>query len=605
MAHFKPESLKELFEDLKDYWNAVRLIQQDSKEWYYQQKDVNIDLPDGITSHRSATPTLIIDEIREQFRMDEPRVTAKTKGKGKKDFERKGLQEMWGRNILRQLSTDAYMNPLLQPPFDFPLLGQAAIKWLPKTWVLDTDPPVRHKSETKKLYDERLEDWEFMRDAEGYFDLRALDPVTIFPEPGTRTPTYVLEVQTRRFVDMMQGDFDHPFDVAKFQEETGSESPLEQVQWLEYWSWMYDPEAKDWYGHYIVEAGGQIVIDKENVLKHVPYSIRFSGLGRRDESNDPVMMAVGVLQAIKGELDAEMTIKTAMASQWLFHAFPQLLAPDTKTAGAWAKIFMKGPASVVVYPSDDPQGAKALQWMDAPAPNADMLNFLDRIESNIARVARSGFRGESQGASGVQDALLLGQQQKLLGPVKEQIDLMGADILTGLAKIMDVFDLTMNVSGIGDEGEDRMVSGADLRHPRFEVSFEAVDAAEDDRLMLTLASIWEKGGITWRTFAEKGLKNVIENVDEEEIQKNVEAVMAIMMQTVLPDLVIQGIIAKQGEQQLAESQEAAGEQANESITGAQEVLGTAERGLAGLMGETGTDGGADATANPTNTGEVF
>ena len=522
MPHQKPKDLGRLVPGLERYWQTAWTEMDMADTLYYGKFEVDLDLPQKIQTHKSATPTLMIDEIREQIRVDEPVVTAKARKNTKTALKIKGLQEMWAQTILRQVAQDSMVDPIAQLPFDLPLRGASCLKWIPSPWVTNQVQPKPQNGESSAVFKERLENWQFARDNEPKFIARALDPYTVMPEPGTIKPTYGLGRQNRTVSQMEHGDYDGIkfLDPKRHDNPKTAEDPMRAVEWLEWWSWKYDPTEQDWYGWYIVEADGQRIIDKPNPVMHVPYSFRFSGLGRRDRDGTSARLAVNALQAVIGEIHQEIVIKTAMSAQWLFHAFPRLLSQGGN-ARQLARAFQKGPGAVITYTTDNPP-----TWMESPPPNADMLNFLDRIENNIQRRARPAFSGESQGNFGVQEALLVGQALKTVAPIKEQMNLMVSEMLEGIAKMMYIYNVTMNVQGSGvDGGPERNIKGDDLRRAQFEVSFEAIDPAENDRRMLALLAVRREGDLSRRTLHEKGLKNVITNPEEEDDRIGAERVV--------------------------------------------------------------------------------
>jgi len=62
---------------------------------YNQNFALNIDLPENITVHRSSKATQIVDNLRDQIRVDEPVVIYRERGPKQKDQEHNSLMEMW------------------------------------------------------------------------------------------------------------------------------------------------------------------------------------------------------------------------------------------------------------------------------------------------------------------------------------------------------------------------------------------------------------------------------------------------------------------------------------------------------------------------------
>jgi hypothetical protein len=156
---------------------------------------------------------------------------------------------------------------------------------------------------------------------------------------------------------------------------------------------------------------------------------------------------------------------------------------------------------------------------------------------------------------------------------------MGSDLLNGMAKQMNILGLSMNVHG-GTESQDRMVNGRDFKAYTFRVQFEAIDPVENDRRMLAgLALRRERADglplISRRTFMERYMGGIIENIDDEEAQLIAEAAVA---QLVASGQLLQSIMQEVQADAQAANVTATGDQA------AAQIAGGRERGVEGLAG---------------------
>jgi hypothetical protein len=209
-----------------------------------------------------------------------------------------------------------------------------------------------------------------------------------------------------------------------------------------------------------------------------------------------------------------------------------------------------------------------------------MLRFLEVITANIQRKVSPSLTERPSGVdAGIHQALLLGQALKVISPVRRALDIMGGDLLNGMAKQMAALSIKMNVQG-GTERQDRMVSGRDFKGYTFRVQFEAIDPVENDRRMLAgLALRRERADglplISRRTFMERYMGGVIENIDDEESQLIAEAAVA---QLVASGALLQSVMQEVQANAQAAQVAAAGDQA------AAQIAGGRERGVEGLAG---------------------
>ena len=205
---------------------------------------------------------------------------------------------------------------------------------------------------------------------------------------------------------------------------------------------------------------------------------------------------------------------------------------------------MVSAGSVIKYnPGEKPE------WMEQQPPNEAMLRFLEVITANIQR------------------------------KVSPSLDIMGGELLNGMAKQMKALSIKMNVSG-GTEKQDRMVAGRDFKAFTFRVQFEAIDPVENDRRMLAgLALRRERADglplISRRTFMERYMGGVIDNIDDEEAQLIAEAAVA---QLVASGALLQSVMQEVQSNAQAGQVAAAGDQA------AAQIAGGRERGIEGVAG---------------------
>ena len=552
-----PDDLAELESMMISYYAATTNKRSRSDKMYRHDVSGLMQVPEGMEIHESSTPSLMVDNLRDQIRTDEPIVTYRPTGKSQSDAQFKELAQMWAAGVLHEIGASSLIDPIQQLVHDFLLRGAGCIKFL-------IDPEYMLPPGSDENPDTGMFPW----------IIKAIDPISIFPSPGSkRTPSYVLESQTRTVMDMQMHYADHWHDpiVRRGGKKRKAADP---VKWLEFWS---GPSFKDGKqtdpGQYVVEADGIRIIDQPNPYGVLPYVFSYSGLGRANHDGEPSHLSEGILDSVVGELEEEIRIKTAWAHQWLFSAYPRLLTTDDPRRVR--RQFMVAAGSVIKYnPGEKPE------WMEQQPPNEAMLRFLEVITANIQRKVSPSLTERPSGVdAGIHQALLLGQALKVISPVRRALDIMGGELLNGMAKQMKALSLRMNVSG-GTEKQDRMVNGSDWKSFTFKVQFEAIDPVENDRRMLAgLALRRERADglplISRRTFMERYMGGIIENIDDEEAQLIAEAAVA---QLVASGQLLQSVMAEVQANAQVDNIRAATGQATAQLTGER------QRGLENVTG---------------------
>ncbi len=549
-------TLDDIISASEQFYSEAHQQMTDADDLYNQDFYLNIDLPENIAVHKSSKATQIVDNLRDQIRVDEPVVVYRERSPKQKDQEHKALMEVWGQNILTQISQSGMIDPLGQAPHDLILRGAACVKITVCEQMLEDKPAKVSKRA-----------WEAELSHKPHFMLKPVDPLNCYPSPGNEL-TYMVEKQTRRVIDIRES-YPHWKDPkAKKFGRSMADNPLREVDWVEYWT----------NEEYIVEVDGDRIIDQPNPYGIIPYVYRYSGLGRYNADGNPKHLAVGILHSIQGELEAEIEVKTAMRAAWQYHVFPRLLTTDDPSQVA--QQFQKGPGAVIKHAPERPP-----QWLDSPPPNQHMMQFLTSIDESIRRTIPAALM-ERQADAGIHQAMLIGQALKIISPVKKALNSMGTEVLNKLSHLMHWFELPMSVQGPRNGDSERMVRGRNFTHHQFEVTFEATDPSEDDRRMLSALAVKREPGLISRaTYRERFLKGVIPNGEEEEEK--------IMAEAVVDQLVGSGMLVQQVMMQLqAQQQQEAAQGAAASLAGrmqdrmggAADVIGGPERNLEGIMG---------------------
>ena len=574
----KPESLEGLMEGLKQLYTKAHDNANRADRLYNRDLDGLMEVPEGVTIFESSTPTRIIDSLRDQVRVDEPRVEFEARGTTKADQKHKGTLEMWGSHLMREMNRQAVVPPAQQAFHDGLLRGAECVKVTVKKEVLDDVPG-------DKASPKQIREWYKKRAGKWPWVVKPIDPLNVFISPGAFPPRFVLEVQNRLSFDILSdyGEDDPSQGLEAWRNKKGRKDG-DAVQWIEYW----DEE------HYIVEVDGQRVIDKPNPYGKIPYAFRWSGLGRQNFDGDPSALMKGILHDIGGELEKEVVIKTALAAQIQFHVFPTLVT-TMKPLDA-KKAFSRGPGRIISVPSMDDMP----QWLTVEQPNAAMYQFLDKVERAIEAKVNPALGGERAAGvdAAIHQALIIGQSIKVISPVRASLNALFTDVLNLMACQAHILNLDMTVwAKVGEAAEERMVKAKDLGLYNFKVSFDQVDPVENDRRMLAGLAIMRSGLplMSRLTFMQTYLKGVVKDASEEEER--------IMVEKVLDQIVESGTLAQATLQEMA-AQEQAAAQAGvlagvvEQAQGAaqSQVSNPGSTALEALGVQAGTTGEAQQTA---------
>lgn len=487
-----------LLASLQRYWSGAHSDMMRAERFYNQEYESLLTFDYNVPIYKTSTATDIVDLFRNQFRTDEPTVDFAATGPSREAQEESEKMRKWGRGMLARERERSEIDPNSQYAFDLIVRGAAC-----KKIQVDVDAiPARPSLEDRRS--SAWKEYEIAVATSWPYVSRCVDPLVVYPAPGNRYPLpYLIETQERRLQDMREEYPSWPDPLGATLTEEQRSDPTRAVKWVEYWS----PKE------YVVLVDGAEVIRKENPYGFVPYIYEFSGNGRRHADGDPRHLAVGILSHKLGELESEVLLKTAIQSQALSYVFPTLLTPDNPKEVA--RQLSIGPGRILQYhvPGLEPK------FLNHPEPNPVLLSFLGEVKESISSLRNPALMGQrSEGVNyGILQAQLTGQAGKFVQQVHSTMNRMGGKTLNMMAQMARLFDLDMNVEGSVERSEkSRMVRGTDFKHFNFSVDFEAVDPAENDRMLLTGESMRRAGDISRRTFWKVYAKHVVPDADEEE-----------------------------------------------------------------------------------------
>ncbi len=549
----KPDSVKAVLATLKDnYYSRMLAAMQETDDLYHQRLERFLPQTDyEIRVHKTSTARNIVDGFKNQLRTDEPSVQRLTTKSGKKADTQRAKIEHWGREMLRQERLNSIIDPSLQNGFDGLLRGATF-----KKIIVDVNKLIGPRP---KRAGKKKDEWEERAKYTWPFISRAIDPRTVFVNPGIDRPIrFAIEVQERT-VDDMAGHIANE----RWTDKSGDNNPAKPVQWLEYWSAKTFNDEGDEIdpGWWVLEVDGLEVEAKENPYGFVPFMFEFSGMGRVDSDNNPEHLAVSVLTGIAGELAKEVETLTAISAMASSHAFPTILTP--KDAKQTARQFSGGGAGKVVQ-YDVLLGKP--EYMQPPPPNDNFFLYLDKIEANIKKVSGSAVQGQREpGVNfGILQAQLTAGQLAFIRPVKSMLNRIGSQSLEMYERLVVLFDIDMLIDGSGEDEKNIFISPEDFGQGTWNVEFETVDPAENDRALLVGEALRRAGDISQRTFWKVYAKHIVVDPDEEEALLGAEKLFNLWLQS---GAWLQTVVQEEAEDTQAEELDAQSEQIGEQIQG--------------------------------------
>ena len=512
LREYEPDDISALKENL----NQLHSDKRSNQEWdadLYEQNNVRVRryIPQDIPVYQSALATEIVDETSDSLRTDTPLVSHNLRTRGRKDENERHRARMqeWGEKRLLFDQAYADIDPYNQAGLDLALRGESILKILHNADF--PEKPTRDEFKGKGKFDNAIKEWRNETSAiNPLLPTRAVDPLGVYLPPDASYPlAYVVEHQTRRQIDMWE---QYPAWKEEARDKVyslgGSEramnpdelnDPTREVEWLECWTCS----------HYIVWVGGVEVIRKKNPYGFVPYVHSYAGLGRSDARGDSSDKAASMLSKIRGEVEAEIIGKTIKFELAKLYVFPRVMVPDGQADRVAESLRARG---IIEY--DPEMGPDSIKWLDSPPINPAVSDFMDGVNTAIAKRANPIMRGmpEQDAQYGVLEALRLGQATKGIQNIAVNLNRMRTSALNVAARIVDKMGFEY----------DNMKSN-DFNEPDFKVEFKAVDPVEETRRhMAGLALFRTDRAITKRTLRREFLDGVIKDIEEEEVQEMAE-----------------------------------------------------------------------------------
>jgi hypothetical protein len=518
---FKPADLQSLYQELRTYHNPKRAHQLREDGLYDQDTAwARASVPSDIPIFQSSLATDVTDQISDQLRTDEPIVRLRPTGNSEDARNLVTLLTRWALQDIRDSQIRGEVDPYSQAGRDLPLRGEAVLKRLHNPDL--PLKPSRTDFSSDSDHKEAVAQWETkMRTSWPLLPARPIDPLNIFLPPNATWPfPYLIEYQERRQSNMWT-DYPEWKAAAKNQKvprlkrklnTRELENPAREVELLHFWS----------ESHHVVEADGVEVLSITNPYGFVPYSHAYSGLGRNDVDSNPAQKAVGILRKMIGELEADVMLRTLTFALAQYYVFPRVLVPMGAAQRVAEQMRVRG---IIEYENSPGE----ITWLVSPPVTPQVAEFLAQTQAAVARRVNPVQRGAAltPATSGVHEALTLVQSDTAISDIRNALNQMVTQSIIMGARIMEALGLTANVIGGADRDgrvQDRIADGedGDFDFPTFEVEFKAIDPIEDTRQQQAGLRLYEGGAITLKTLHEKYMTRVVDDPEDEGIQRMLE-----------------------------------------------------------------------------------
>ena len=123
----QPDDLGQLETDLHSYYATMTTEMDRNRRLYHHDVKGLVKVPAGMAVHESSTANLIVDNLRDQVRTDEPRVEFEASGRSQLALQEKSLMELWGESCLWEISRRNISDPIQQVVHDQLMLGAACL----------------------------------------------------------------------------------------------------------------------------------------------------------------------------------------------------------------------------------------------------------------------------------------------------------------------------------------------------------------------------------------------------------------------------------------------------------------------------------------------
>lgn len=310
------DSALEKFRLAESYWGTLH--GEMDTDYNISQNLQQINVPSGYDAYYTGTANALIGAAADHITGDQPQIKV-PEASNSKDAQRrserieKGLQAAQKQadavqtdNIRRTLVLNGLWSGMYAckgPIFQ-------AEKWgvIPTQDKYEDRPESDYQTDLDKYLANKKLIWPIYR--------RAIDPRTLFPDPGTTGRKWVIQKYMRTVGDIMaqHDDWD-----GRIKGMSRSDKPMpetSEVDWLEYWD-----------EHYRIYAAGGVIIDKvrEHYYGRPPYQIRSAGYGI--DTGKPEERFRSIIYPARTLINAQIAILNQIIAITRRTAWPMALQP--------------------------------------------------------------------------------------------------------------------------------------------------------------------------------------------------------------------------------------------------------------------------------------
>ena len=366
--------------------------------------NIAVAVPEGFEKYIPPTAFWIVQDGATQIITDRPTVEVEAVADTKKAQEGQEIVQKFLEHCLWQWTLQNEVSPLQECAKNMCRYGMACLKgplYDANIWGRSIE---RKVSESDDDWKERKSAQDLERMMNFPLFTRAIDPLTIFPDPSGKRG-FIIESYKRLAMDIHASWPEWTYD---------SKNPLEEIDWLEYWS----PNWRCFL------AGGKPVLTGEvqrNLYGFIPYDWSYSGWGTSSPDGKPEAKAMGLLNMALSALYSEARLKTAMDTHLRANVYQRMRI----TPGSNVKLNME-PGGVTEADKED------VDLMPQPQINPDTFVILGSVMQDIRSAtypeALSGARSPGV-ESGYFQGLMIGQGRIKFKPPTERLQLMAASCL--------------------------------------------------------------------------------------------------------------------------------------------------------------------------------
>lgn len=454
------------------------------------------NLSDSWKPLRTGTAGSMVHRFAHQIVTDEPIVTYTPRSETQSGTSDADLAELWGQNVLEQMSASTIESPLITAA-KWALLGA----WVLKGPLFDASawpdrPSVKDKEATRK--------YEIAQANRSPFVIEAVDPrQVVWDDINPMNPRWAIR---RSRIPLWMATQRLPKGVFSDVNRRGRNDIVER---LEYWDEYYRLTLIDGQPvSYLREEEDVSVVGViENTYGYNPYMPGYGPWSLATGSSAEKMRSM--LFFVEDELVEESRIASVKRFAMQLYGLAPFVAAD---AEKFAAEMAAGPGGVIT--ADDPKdiGKSAPRPLEMPTPPSWLEHYeasnSGRISSNSATSSLLGQRQEGT-TSALMEGVLMGEGRTQFMPITNQLQRQSALLLNRAAWISEkLIGEPQTVWNDAVRGRDTTTIPGDVWRGQYHyrVSLEPVDPTRDDRRAMLGLNLFAQSLISPWTALEDYLK---------------------------------------------------------------------------------------------------